>query len=211
MPFLMVALNPPYNFRNTNYRYSPERTSHLVTARAGTGIPEKIINASPPLWSSIARRRHTWVCVPTPQLTSLGWYYPRPLWIFLWTPTIDVITPGGGFVHTLQPSLLVQSLSLSLSLRTIPVPLHTCYGWIIFRVGGCEQNETDGVAPSWVIMVSQPRRPVNPSQQRPSVCSTIFHGKLWFSRGVFALCRPRTCYHVATSWAFPFQDAYIHT
>ena len=49
--FLMGVLEPTSSCRNTNSIYSTEGVSHFVTIWGGTGIPETVLKAFPPLWS----------------------------------------------------------------------------------------------------------------------------------------------------------------
>ena len=120
--------SPPSRCRITNYRYPPEVKSYLITVGSGTGTPETMLKSFLPLWSSITRRSHTWGLVPTPPLASLGWYFPTTLWQLCRTPTLGMITPGGGFFlpYNLPWSLLISVCTIML-LRCInptPTPLH---------------------------------------------------------------------------------------
>ena len=126
------GVNPLSRYRNTNAIYFPEGTSHFSTVRGGTGIPETILKAFLSLWSSITIRRHAWGWVPTPPHAFIGWYYPRTLFQ---TPTIGALTPRSWFVCIFKKKPLSE-FTLSIYLHTIPVPRHTCCGWMLFRLVG---------------------------------------------------------------------------
>ena len=75
------------------------------------------------------------------------------------------------------------------------------------------QNETNGAAPSWaiVIAISQHCCPVNISWLQPPSFSTLLHGEFRFSRKVFVLITPCNSYSVEISWAFPFKSTCVRT